>query len=78
VHHSAIPSFKDDLPYVVAAIELDGTDERVNMMSNVVGYPWEDVKVGMRVRVVFTDVSTEATLPQFQPDEEARRGEERI
>src|SRR4051794_13315558 len=46
VHHSAVPSFKDDLPYVVAVIELDGTDGHVQMWSNVVGGPWQDVQVG--------------------------------
>ena len=66
VHHSAVPSFRESLPYVVAVIELDGTDDRVNIMSNVVGCPWADVKVGMRVEVVFNDVSAEATLPQFR------------
>ncbi len=73
VHHSAVRSFKDDLPYVVALIELDGTNDRVNIMSNIVGCPWEDVKVGKRVEVVFNDVSTEATLPQFRSAEEAPR-----
>jgi len=67
VHHSAVPSFKEDLPYVVALIALDGTDNRVQLTSNVVGCAWEDVEVGMRVQVVFNDVSPEATLPQFRP-----------
>ena len=71
VHHSAVPSFRDELPYVVAVIALDGTDGRVDIMSNVGGCPWEDVRVGMPVQVVFEDVSAEATLPKFRPAEEA-------
>ena len=67
VHHSAVPSFKDDLPYVVAVIALEGTDDHADISSNIVGCPWEDVKVGMPVEVVFNDVSAEATLPQFRP-----------
>ena len=66
VHHSAVPSFKDDLPYVVAAVELDGTDGHVNIVSNIVGGSWQEVKVGMTVEVVFNDLSAEATLPQFR------------
>jgi uncharacterized protein len=66
VHHSAVPSFKEDLPYVVAVIGLDGTDDHVDMTSNVVGCPWEEVKVGMPVEVQFDDVSAEATLPRFR------------
>jgi uncharacterized OB-fold protein len=67
VHHSAVPSFKDDLPYVVAVIALEGTDDGVNITSNIVGCPWEEVKVGMPVEVVFNDLSADATLPQFRP-----------
>jgi hypothetical protein len=33
----------------------------------VVGCPWEDVRVGMAVDVVFNDVTAEATLPVFRP-----------
>lgn len=67
VHHSAVPSFKEDLPYVVAVIALEGTDDHVDIASNIVGCPWEDVKVGMPVEVMFDDVSAEATLPRFRP-----------
>ena len=67
VHHSSSPSFKDDLPYVVALITLDGTDGHVAITSNVVGCPWELVQVGMPVEVVFTELTSEATLPQFRP-----------
>jgi|SRR5581483_9769316 len=67
VHHSAVPSFKDDLPYVVALITLDGTDDRVTLTSNVVDCPWEEVRVGMPVEVVFRAIAAEATLPQFRP-----------
>src|SRR5689334_16491877 len=36
VHHSAVPSFKELLPYVTAIIELDGTNGHVAIMSNVI------------------------------------------
>jgi hypothetical protein len=67
VHHSAVPAFRDDLPYVVAVVALDGTDDHVQMTSNLVGCPWEEVKVGMPVEVVYNDMTEEATLPQFRP-----------
>jgi uncharacterized protein len=67
VHHSAVPSFKESLPYVVAVIELEGTDRHVALTSNVIDCPWEDVKVGMPVEVVFEDLSPEATIHQFRP-----------
>lgn len=71
VHHSAVPSFKDDLPYVVALIALEGTDDHVTITSNVVGCPWDTVEVGMPVEVVFNAVTAEATLPQFRAVEQA-------
>ena len=47
-------------------------DEGVRLMSNLVkdeeGYPSidpEDVSIGMKVRVVFHDVTDEITLPKF-------------
>jgi uncharacterized protein len=67
VHYSAIPAFRDELPYVVADITLDGTDGRVRLMSNVIDCSWEEVKVGMPVRVVFEDATPEVSLPKFRP-----------
>ena len=67
VHYVSVPAFQDDVPYVIAHITIDGTDERVRLMSNVIGCPWEDVRVGMPVRVVFEDVTPEMTLPKFRP-----------
>ena len=65
-------AYKGDPPHVVALIDLD---EGVRMMSNLVrdespDYPSidpDDVSIGMRVRVVFHDVTDEITLPKFVP-----------
>lgn len=37
------------------------------MMSNVVGCPPEDVRIGMLVEVVFEQATEEITLPKFRP-----------
>jgi uncharacterized OB-fold protein len=63
-------AYKGDPPHVVALIDLD---EGVRMMSNLVrdegpDYPSidpDEVSIGMRVRVVFHDVTDEITLPKF-------------
>lgn len=63
-------AYKGDPPHVVALIDLD---EGVRMMSSLVkdeapDYPSidpEEVSIGMRVRVVFHDVTDEITLPKF-------------
>ena len=67
VHYVAVPAFADDVPYVIAQITLDGTDDRVHLLSNVIDCDPQQVKVGMRVQPVFEDVTDEITLPKFRP-----------
>jgi uncharacterized OB-fold protein len=63
-------AYKGDPPHTVVLVDLD---EGVRMMSNLVvdeppDYPSidpDDVSIGMRVRVVFHDVTDEITLPKF-------------
>jgi uncharacterized OB-fold protein len=65
-------AYKGDPPHVVALVDLD---EGVRMMTNLVrdeppDYPSldpEEPAIGMRVRVVFHDVTDEITLPKFVP-----------
>jgi len=58
------PGFREELPYVLAIVELD---EGVRMMTNVVGCAPDAVRVGMAVEVVFEDVTAEVTLAKFRP-----------
>ncbi|MDE2836258.1 MAG: Zn-ribbon domain-containing OB-fold protein [Chloroflexota bacterium] len=62
LYHKA---FEPELPYVVGIIELE---EGPRLLSNVVGCRPEDVYCGMSVRVVFEDITDEATLYKFEPD----------
>lgn len=64
-------AYKGDPPHTVALVDLD---EGVRVMTNLVkdeeGFPSidpDDVKIGMKVRVVFDDVTDEITLPRFTP-----------
>jgi uncharacterized OB-fold protein len=64
-------AYKGEPPHVVALVDLD---EGVRMMTNLVrdeeGFPSltpEEVSIGMRVKVVFDDVTEEITLPKFAP-----------
>jgi uncharacterized OB-fold protein len=58
------PAFRDDIPYVVAIIQLD---EGPRMESNIIGCKVEEVKMEMPVVVAFDDVTEEVTLPKFRP-----------
>lgn len=56
--------FRDSLPYVMAYVELA---EGVKMLTNLVDYKLEEVKIGMPVEVVYEDVTPEVTLVKFRP-----------
>jgi uncharacterized protein len=58
------PAFKDDIPYMVAIIQLD---EGPRMESNIIGCKPEDVKIEMPVEVSFEDITAEVSLPKFKP-----------
>jgi hypothetical protein len=58
------PGFREELPYVLAIVELD---EGPRLMTNVVGCAPDAVRIGMAVEVVFDDVTPEVTLPKFRP-----------
>ena len=55
------------MPYVIARVTLDGTDGQVTIYSNIEDCQWEQVKVGMHVKVFFDDVTPDITLPKFRP-----------
>jgi uncharacterized OB-fold protein len=67
VYYSAVPVFAEEMPYVVARVELDGTDGAMILTTNILDVPPEEVRVGQRVEVVFEDVTPEVTLPKFRP-----------
>ncbi|WP_323177951.1 OB-fold domain-containing protein [Streptomyces sp. NBC_00083] len=61
MYHPPFPAF--DPPYAVGLIELA---EGVRMISNVVGVPADEVRIGMPVRLEFTRVDAELELPLFR------------
>lgn len=66
VHHrGATPAFKT--PYVVALVDLE---EGVRVMTNIVGCDFNEVKIGMKVKVVFEPLTEEINLPKFEPSKE--------
>ncbi|MGI5196707.1 OB-fold domain-containing protein [Streptomyces sp. CA-288835] len=61
MHHPPFPAF--DPPYAVGLIELA---EGVRMISNVVGVPHDEVRIGMPVRLEFERADEELDLPVFR------------
>ncbi|MFF9198867.1 bifunctional MaoC family dehydratase N-terminal/OB-fold nucleic acid binding domain-containing protein [Streptomyces sp. NPDC014779] len=65
MHHPPFPAF--DPPYAVGLVELA---EGVRMISNIVGVPYDKVRVGMPVRLEFLRVDEDLELPVFRAEEE--------
>lgn len=63
VHRAPNPAYKEDIPYILAIVELD---EGFRMMSNIVGVE-EEINIGDRVRIEFEKRSEEIYIPQFRP-----------
>jgi uncharacterized OB-fold protein len=61
-HRTQARGFRDELPYVLAWIELD---EGVQVMSNIVGVDTAKVAIGMPVKVTFEDVKEGLSIPKF-------------
>jgi uncharacterized OB-fold protein len=62
VRHATHVALADEIPYVVAIVELA---EGPRMIANIRGCPPEEVRIGLPVQVTFVDVTEEITLPQF-------------
>jgi hypothetical protein len=64
IHSNDQPIFRDRVPYVAAIVDLA---EGPRMMTNIVDTPFEDLAVGMAVRVRFMPISDDFTIPVFAP-----------
>ena len=58
------PGFAEDVPYVLALVELD---EGVKMFTNIIDCPPQDVHIGMPVEVTFRRASDTMSVPYFKP-----------
>ena len=63
-HAPAGPAFKEDVPYVIASIELD---EGARILTNIVTDQPDSLRIGQPVEVLFDKVSDELTIPKFRP-----------
>ena len=87
VHHAIQPAFRDYAPYLILLVDLDmqkgepTPDEALRVVGNLCTpdgqlAPPELVKrvgIGTRVRMVFSDVASGLSLPQWAIDETAQQ-----
>ncbi len=85
VHHAIMPTFRDELPYLLLRVELDAQrgqpseHEAIRFLGNLVTpdgklAPPEligQVGIGTRVRIVYVDVGDGFAIPQWTLDENA-------
>jgi uncharacterized OB-fold protein len=64
VYRPPSAAFADDVPYAYAIVELD---EGPMFPTSIVGVDPEQVHIGMRVKILYDDVTPEITLPRFEP-----------
>jgi uncharacterized OB-fold protein len=65
VYHVAYhPGFEDEVPYVVADVELE---EGPRLLTNIVGCRTDEVECDMSVEVTWEDITEEFSLPKFKP-----------
>lgn len=64
VGHAASKAFAQDIPYLVAWIDLD---EGPRVISNLIGCNVDDAAIGMKVTVAFEAASPDIWLPKFRP-----------
>lgn len=63
VHRAPVPAFRDEVPYAVALVDIDGTGVRLLASLEV---PLDDIRIGMPVAVAFDKVTDDFTLFRFR------------
>ncbi|MGH2507163.1 MAG: Zn-ribbon domain-containing OB-fold protein [Ktedonobacteraceae bacterium] len=66
MHQVFHPGFAAEVPYNIAEVDLA---EGVRMISNIVGCPNAELRIGMPLLVTFEDLTDEISLPKFKPAE---------
>lgn len=64
VYRPAHPGMAQEVPYVVALVEIE---DGVRLMTNLVECDPDKIEVGMEVEAVFEKLSDEISLPLFRP-----------
>ncbi len=64
VHYAPLPGYAKDVPYVLATVRLA---EGPQMMTNLVGCDWQQVRIGQRLAVCWEERAGGLRVPQFTP-----------
>ena len=64
VHYAPLPGYATEVPYVLATVRLA---EGPQMMTNLVGCDWRQVRIGMPLRLCWEARTDGFLVPQFTP-----------
>ena len=64
MHQIYHPGFADEVPYNLAEVDLA---EGLRIITNIVGCPNDQLRIGMPLEVTFEAITPEITLPKFKP-----------
>ena len=67
IRQNGIPPFNEQVPYVVALVDLD--EDGARFIAQLPGVAPEDARIGMRVRAVFRPASDRVAFVDFEPDD---------
>ena len=62
---STHPAFSDDVPYVIAIVELE---EGPRITTNIIDCPEEKIRIGMALQATFPQVDDSQVLVKFRPE----------
>jgi len=65
VVHPVIPSISHDVPYAVVVVEFDDAPG-ARLISNVLGTPAEEIRIGMELELVWDEPRPGVILPRFR------------
>lgn len=64
VHRAPTPAYQADAPYVIIHVKLE---EGPRMIANLTGVAPEEIRIGLPVKITYTDVTDGKTLFGFAP-----------
>ena len=64
-HRAFVPGFSEEVPYIVALAEVDQAGN-TKLLANLINCAPENVRIGMRLRMVWEDRTPEVSLPQWE------------
>ena len=65
-HYQEIGGFEDKVPYPVVAVELE-EQPWLFLVTNLLYCPYDQIRMGLPVEVVFEKASDHIVIPQFKP-----------